>query len=206
MLPGIRGQRTFSADGRVPAITDARGYYKIACPGAPVLLATWRIDNYMPARRRAGPGAPPSSKGAKETGVPVLRQRAGPHDHARPGRDAARNRCRPGPVRPGPRSRCGCGSTGPQRDGPSTGCATANVHLLGPPGGHAHSRRPGGLRSPLVAGTPRASVDANVHLRDGVHRNLGDPSKHPDPTTPASPPRQRQRRTPSPTPSEPVIN
>jgi hypothetical protein len=70
VLPGIRGLRSFSTDGRAPARTDARGYYRIACPGAPVLLATWRV-NYPYAGRTAGGTWGATFVGSKN-GAPVV--------------------------------------------------------------------------------------------------------------------------------------
>ncbi len=42
--PGRPYQKTFGLDGRAPTQTNARGYFKIVCPHAPVLLSTWRLN------------------------------------------------------------------------------------------------------------------------------------------------------------------
>jgi hypothetical protein len=44
VLPGRAGMRTFNSGGGSGSRTDARGYFKIVCPHAPVLLSTWRIN------------------------------------------------------------------------------------------------------------------------------------------------------------------
>jgi len=42
---GRAGQQRFIYGGRAPARTDARGYFRIVCPHAPVLLSTWLINH-----------------------------------------------------------------------------------------------------------------------------------------------------------------
>jgi hypothetical protein len=54
VLLGIPGQRTFSADDEVAAWTDRSGYYAITCPQAPVLLATWQLDQNLQAVSTGG--------------------------------------------------------------------------------------------------------------------------------------------------------
>lgn len=49
VLPGRPNQLTFSSDGTVGAHTNADGYYDIPCPRAPVLLATWQLNNNLQA-------------------------------------------------------------------------------------------------------------------------------------------------------------
>jgi hypothetical protein len=43
--PGRADQPTFISGGQAPVRTDARGYFKIVCPHAPVLLSTWLINH-----------------------------------------------------------------------------------------------------------------------------------------------------------------
>jgi hypothetical protein len=43
-----------TSGGGAAAVTDARGYYKIACPRAPVLLATWQINHRYPGQEVGG--------------------------------------------------------------------------------------------------------------------------------------------------------
>jgi hypothetical protein len=44
VLPGRAGMRTFNSGGGTGTRTDGRGYFRIVCPHAPVLLSTWRIN------------------------------------------------------------------------------------------------------------------------------------------------------------------
>lgn len=44
VLPGRVGMRTFNSGGGTGTRTDGRGYFKIVCPHAPVLLSSWRIN------------------------------------------------------------------------------------------------------------------------------------------------------------------
>jgi hypothetical protein len=45
--PGRPSQRTFSSGGVAGTTTDSRGYFKVVCPHAPVLLSTWQVNkNY----------------------------------------------------------------------------------------------------------------------------------------------------------------
>jgi hypothetical protein len=47
--PGAADHATFQATGLVAAVTDAAGEFTIACPKAPVLLSTWRLNEAVPS-------------------------------------------------------------------------------------------------------------------------------------------------------------
>jgi hypothetical protein len=55
VMPGSHG--TFNSVGSYFARTDAGGYYSIPCPGAPVLLATWRLYDPYSGATAGGPWA-----------------------------------------------------------------------------------------------------------------------------------------------------
>ena len=70
VLPGSPNHLTFSSDGSVGAHTNAHGYYDIPCPRAPVLLATWPIDNNVRAVSTGGRWAATFVEGSN--GKPVV--------------------------------------------------------------------------------------------------------------------------------------
>jgi hypothetical protein len=72
VLPGNPDHATFSSDGGVGARTDTNGYYKIACPRAPVLLATWQLDTDLQAVSTGGLWAATFVGGAKGSSDPVV--------------------------------------------------------------------------------------------------------------------------------------
>jgi hypothetical protein len=204
VLPGIRGQRTFSTDGRVPATTDAGGYYKIACPGAPVLLATWRI-NYVYAGDSAG-GAWGATFVGSEDGAPVVPKCNGPRYKTTlaQGATVTGQVVDTGPCVPDDNYHLALWlgenkSTRIFLDGLYSGSTftfsglPAGTHTLG----MRHQIRP-------VAVAQGADVDADVYFAcDGTTsvpsatttQNVPPPSESPTPTP-----------TPSPTPSEPLVN
>jgi hypothetical protein len=47
--PGAADHATFQATGVLAAVTDAAGEFTIACPKAPVLLSTWRLNQAVPS-------------------------------------------------------------------------------------------------------------------------------------------------------------
>jgi hypothetical protein len=55
VIPGKPGTRTFSSAGPAAGRTDSRGYYRIVCPRAPVLLATWQINRDSAGGTVGGP-------------------------------------------------------------------------------------------------------------------------------------------------------
>ncbi|MGZ4590656.1 MAG: hypothetical protein ACXV2I_07690 [Actinomycetes bacterium] len=55
--PGKADSSTFVSSGLVAAVTDANGQFTIACPHAPVLLATWRLGSAVTATSVGGPWA-----------------------------------------------------------------------------------------------------------------------------------------------------
>ena len=55
--PGKADASTFVSSGLVAAMTDANGEFTIACPHAPVLLATWRLNTAVTATSVGGPWA-----------------------------------------------------------------------------------------------------------------------------------------------------
>jgi hypothetical protein len=204
VLPGIRGQRTFTTDGRAPAVTDARGYYKIACPGAPVLLATWRI-NYSYAGQTAGGSWGATFVGSKD-GAPVVPKCNGPRYKTTlvQGATVTGQVVDSGPCVSGDNYHLALwlGENKGTRiflDGLYSGSIftfsglPAGTHILG----MRHQLR----AVPVAQG---ASVDANVYFAcDGTtsvpsattQQSIPPPAESPTPTP-----------TPSPTPSEPVIN
>jgi hypothetical protein len=203
VLPGIRGQRTYSSDGRAPARTDARGYYRIACPRAPVLLATWRI-NYSYAGQAAG-GAWGATFVGSPDGAPVVPQCDGPRYRTTlvPGATVTGQVVDKGPCVPGDNYHVALW-LGENKDnriflaGLYSGSTftfsglPAGTHILG----LRHQVRP-------VPVAPGSSVDANVYFTCN-----GTTSVPSGTTTQAVPPSETPRPTPtpSPTPSEPLIN
>jgi hypothetical protein len=54
VLTGEPNQQTFNSDGAAGTRTDSNGDYKIACPRAPVLLATWQLGTELQAMTTGG--------------------------------------------------------------------------------------------------------------------------------------------------------
>lgn len=204
VLPGIRGHWTFSTDGRVPAITDARGYYKIACPEAPVLLATWRI-NQAYAGQTAGGSWGATFVGSND-GAPVVPKcnGAGYRTMLFPGGTVTGQVVDTGPCVPGDNYHLALwlGENKGTRiflDGLYSGSTFTFSGL--PAGTHTLGMRHQLRTVPVAQG---ANVDADVHFTcDGTTsvpsgtttQSIPPPTESPTPTP-----------TPSPTPSEPMIN
>jgi hypothetical protein len=204
VLPGIGGQRTFSSDGRVAALTDARGYYKIACPRAPVLLATWRI-NYVYAGQTAG-GSWGATFVGSEDGAPVVPTCNGPRYKTTlvQGATVPGQVVDTGPCVPGDNYHLSLwlGQNKGTRiflDGLYSGSTFTFSGL--PAGTHTLGMRHQIRAVPVAQGT---SVDANVYFAcDGTTSVPSGTTTQsiPPPSDPATP-----TPTPSQTPSEPVIN
>lgn len=200
VLPGIGGQRTFSADGRAPARTDASGFYKIACPEAPVLLATWRL-NYSYAGQAAGGSWGATFVGSKD-GAPVVPKCNGQRYKTTlvQGATVTGQVVDTGPCVPGDNYHLALwlGENKGTRiflDGLYTGSTftfsglPAGTHTLG----MRHQLRP----VPVAQG---ASVEANVYFAcDGT-------TSVPSATTQQSIPPPPESPTPTPTPNEAKIN
>jgi hypothetical protein len=72
VLPGTPNRQTYNSDGAVGARTDSKGNYKIACPRAPVLLATWQLDTELQAMSTGGQWAATFVGGAAGSTSPVV--------------------------------------------------------------------------------------------------------------------------------------
>lgn len=68
--PGRPGRAAYDSDGQVAAVTDDHGNYRIGCPHAPVLLATWRVNQPVTGGVTGGPWAA-TFVGGGETGLPA---------------------------------------------------------------------------------------------------------------------------------------
>jgi protocatechuate 3,4-dioxygenase beta subunit len=204
--PGIAGAGTYSSDGRVAAVTDANGYYKIACPRAPVLLATWRI-NHIYAGQTAGGSWGATYVGSTD-GTPVVPKCNAPRYTTTlvQGATLTGQVVDTGPCVPGDNYHLSLwlGQNKGTRiflEGLYSGSTFIFSGL--PAGTHTLGMRHQIQAVPVAQG---ASVDANVYFAcDGTTSvPSGTTTQSIPPSSP--PPSASATPTPSPTPSEPVIN
>lgn len=202
VLPGRPNHLTFSSDGTVGGRTDASGYYNIPCPRAPVLLATWALNNNLQAGSTGGRWASTFVEGSSTKPV-VPSCGKTPHTTTMAvgaslqGTMHVHGSCAPGTTFPlwvwldGDRSET-VRLVG-LRDGDPFSFAGL------PSGTHTLGARGVTTSFTLAAGDSH-DQDASFTCADGVTPGTPaeptDPSSSPDPSDPTSPP-----ASPSPTPS-----
>jgi hypothetical protein len=204
VLPGTPGRTAFSPSGTVAARTDRNGDYTIACPRAPVLLATWALNQNLPAVSTGGNWAATFVGGTGTTAtVPdcgnaryttTLGSGASLH-----GTVTAQGDCAPGATFPvwvwlnGDRGETVRLAGLRAGDTFSFAGLPAGTHTLGT----------GGVRVPITFGSGSSQDhDASFSCSNGVATGIPVDSPSPDSTgDPTDPVETGPPATPSPTPS-----
>jgi hypothetical protein len=202
VLPGAHG--TFNSVGWSNARTNADGYYSIPCPNSPVLLATWRLN--VPYSGASAGGAWAATYVGSKSGAPVV-PRCGGREYETtlvPGATLTGKVIDSGDCVPGDNYHLWVyfryhQTTAIRLHGLYSG-DTFTISGL-PAGTYMVGLRMQMKEVPVAAGT---TTEANVDFTcDGTtdYPTDGTPTTQTPSTGEASP-----EVTPSPTPSEPVIN